>query len=122
LTHYRIFRDAGQRMAGGHLLGWLGAGSLLCYRLVTRVLLFAVFVFASTVLALRYWILPDIERYRESIARIVSERAGQKITIDRIESEWDGLRPRFVLSGVTVHDAAGRPEMRFARMEQTLSW
>ena len=37
--------------------------------------------FGAAMLALRYWILPDIERYREDIAVAVSEASGQRVSI-----------------------------------------
>ena len=43
--------------------------------------------FAGVVLALRYWVLPNIENYRDDIARIVSERARQKVTIGSIQRQ-----------------------------------
>src|SRR5688572_14931738 len=78
--------------------------------------------FAAAVIILRYWVLPDIENYREDIARIVGERTRQKVTIEKISANWDGLRPQLKLENVTVFDAAGRPAFGLARMDQTLSW
>src|SRR5262245_14100793 len=77
---------------------------------------------AGIVLALRYWILPHIEHYRDDIARIVSEKAHQNITIGKISANWDGLRPELILEQVTVHDAAGRPALVLSRVDHMLSW
>ena len=101
---------------------WLGTGSLWIYRVLTWSVLAAGLAFAGIVLALRYWVLPDIESYREDIARIVSERAQQKVTIGAIHASWDGMRPQLVLERVTVHDAAGRPALELSRIDNTLSW
>jgi uncharacterized protein (TIGR02099 family) len=109
-------------VAVSHKLGWLGVSSLWAYRALTWCVLAAGLALAAAVIALRYWILPDIEHYREDIARYVSERARQKITIERIQANWDGLRPQLRLENVTVHDAAGRPAFTLSRMDQTLSW
>lgn len=109
-------------MAVGTKLGWLSVGSLWVYRVLTWGLLAAAFVLAAVVIALRYWILPNIESYREDIARIVSERARQKVTIESIRADWDGLRPQLRLENLVVHDAAGRPSFRLSRLDQTLSW
>ena len=109
-------------MTDGTKLGWLGVSSLWVYRLLTWGLLAVALALASTVIALRYWILPNIESYREDIARVVSERARQKVTIEKIAANWEGLRPQLKLENLTVHDAAGRPSFRLARMDLTLSW
>ena len=109
-------------MTAADKLGWLGISSLWVYRVLTWGVLAVGIAFAAAVIALRYWILPDIESYRDDIARFVSQRAKQKVTIEKISANWDGLRPQLKLENVTVHDAAGRPAFRLLRMDQTLSW
>ncbi|MBI2296054.1 MAG: TIGR02099 family protein [Betaproteobacteria bacterium] len=103
-------------------LGWLHVSSLWVYRVLTWSVLALGFLFAAMVLGLRYWILPNVENYREDIARIVSEKAQQKIAIGRIYANWDGLRPQLRLEQVTVFDAGGRPALEFSRVDNTLSW
>ncbi len=122
MTQYRIFSKLRQNVAAADKLGWLGVSSLWVYRVLTWSVLLAGLAFAAAVIVLRYWVLPDIERYRDDIARIVSERSKQKVTIEKIAANWDGLRPQLKLENVTVHDAAGRPAITLARMDQTLSW
>lgn len=103
-------------------LRWLRISSLWAYRILTGLVLAIGLAFAGMVLALRYWILPSVESYRDDIARIVSERARQKISIGSIYASWDGLRPQLVLEGVTVFDAEGRPALELGRVDNTLSW
>ncbi|MGH8662488.1 MAG: YhdP family protein [Burkholderiales bacterium] len=122
MTQYRIFSRPRQKQP---LLGrfrWLGVGTLWAYRILTWSLLAIGLAFAGAVLALRHWVFPNIDAYREDIARIVSERARQKVTIGAIHAQWDGLRPQLVLERVTVHDAAGRPALELTRVDNTLSW
>src|SRR5262245_51509908 len=102
--------------------GWLRISSLWAYRILTAFVLAIGLAFAGMVLGLRYWALPKVEAYREDIARIVTERARQKVTIGSISAGWDGLRPQLVLEQVTVHDATGRPALELARIDNTLSW
>src|SRR5262245_61035559 len=102
--------------------GWLRISSLWAYRILTAFVLAIGLAFAGMVLGLRYWILPKVESYREDIARIVSERARQKVTIGSISAGWDGLRPQLVVEQVTVYDTAGRPALELARIDNTLSW
>ena len=56
-------------------LKWVGISSLWAYRVLTWSVLVLGLVFAGIVLGLRYWVLPNIESYREDIARVISERA-----------------------------------------------
>ena len=122
LTHYRIFSSLRQKLAHRGGLRWLAISTLWAYRLLTWGVLVAGLAFAGIVLTLRYWILPNIEQYREDIAGIVSARMGQRITIGKIHADWDGLRPQLVLEQVTVLDAAGRPALELSRIDNTLSW
>jgi uncharacterized protein (TIGR02099 family) len=103
-------------------LGWLRVSSLWAYRILTAFVLAIGLAFSGMVLGLRYWVLPNVEAYREDIARIVSERARQQVTIGSISANWDGLRPQLVLEQVTVYDTAGRPALELARVDNTLSW
>ena len=96
--------------------------TLWIYRLLTWGVLATGFVFAVTILALRYWILPDIGAYRDDIAQALSRAAQQRITIGAIDANWDGLRPQLALTQVVVHDAAGRPALELPRVDATLSW
>lgn len=98
------------------------SSSLWIYRVLTWLVLAVGFVFAATILSLRYWILPDIGDHREAIAQRLSEAAQQKVTIGGLSAEWNGLRPQLALDQVVVHDGEGRPALELPRVEATLSW
>jgi len=80
------------------------------------------FGFALLILALRYSVLPNIENYRADIERGISQTAGLPVTIARIDTHWQGLRPQLSLRGFSIHDAAGRPGLTFDTVETELSW
>jgi uncharacterized protein (TIGR02099 family) len=80
------------------------------------------FAFAALVLALRFWFLPDIERYREDVAAAVSRSVGQTVRIGRIEAGWLGLHPLINLSDVRIHDRAGREALVLPAVENVVSW
>ncbi len=80
------------------------------------------FGFALIVLVLRYWALPNIENYRGDIERGISRAAGLNVTIARIDTDWNGLRPHLSLHGFEVHDAAARPVLTFDTVETDLGW
>ncbi len=92
------------------------------YRVAFWLAMMALLVVAVTVLALRYYFLPNIENYREDIARAVSAAASQRVTIGKIAAEWQGLHPYLKLEQIVVHDQAGRPAIELARVDSTLSW
>jgi len=80
------------------------------------------FGFALIILVLRYSVLPNIEHYREDIQNGISQAAGLPVTIQRIDTHWQGLRPHLSLRGFSIHDAAGRPGLTFDTVETELSW
>lgn len=82
----------------------------------------ATLFFSLLLLFLRYWLLPDIERYRTDIAAAISEVAGQAISIERINANWDGLHPYLQLHGVRVHDKHGMPVLILKELDGSLSW
>lgn len=88
-----------------------------------RAALWLVFFFAVIgIVALRYWIFPNVEAYREDIARSISEAAGQRITIGRILPGWEQLQPHLRLEEVTVYDRNDRPALALQNISGTVSW
>ncbi len=81
-----------------------------------------VLTFALIIVALRWWILPEIGTYRADIEAQISRAAGQKVVIGDIEAGWRGVRPHLNLSRVVIHDRAGVPTLAFDGVEATLSW
>ena len=68
-----------------------------------------VLTFALIIVALRWWILPEIGHYRADIEAQISRAVGQKVVIGQIQAGWRGLRPHLKLGPVVVHDRAGLP-------------
>jgi uncharacterized protein (TIGR02099 family) len=104
------------------ILKWLHLSSLRAYRLATWAVLICGFVFALVVFSVRFWLLPNIDNYRETIARDLSEETRQHITIGRLEGRWSGLAPQLTLNNLAVFDAAGQPALTLERVDGTLSW
>ena len=91
-------------------------------RIVGWALVALYFLFAATLLFLRYYALPKIGEYRSDIEQIASKALGQRITIGAIEADWQGLRPELLLANVTVFDHDGSPALTLPAVEATLSW
>lgn len=92
------------------------------YRTFISALILAALSFAIIVLGLRYWFLPNIAEYRETIAASITQAAGQRVTIGTIGAGWDGLRPHLSLRQVQVYDRAGMPALSLEHIEGTLAW
>ena len=80
------------------------------------------FAFAALVLALRFWLLPDIERHRERIVAAVSKTVGLPVKIGSIEAGWLGLNPQVSLGDVRILDAQGREALALRSVENVISW
>ncbi|MGH8731261.1 MAG: hypothetical protein ACREVF_06060, partial [Burkholderiales bacterium] len=97
-------------------------GSLWTYRLATYTVLAAGIIFVALVLALRYVVLPNINDYREPIARAISRAAGQRVSIGAITGSWQGYRPELSFQDVRVFDSLNQQALSLGRVEAVLSW
>ncbi|WP_430231049.1 YhdP family protein [Nitrosomonas communis] len=96
--------------------------SIFTLRKLGWVVFVIVMFFSLLLLLLRYWLLPDIDRYRPDIAAAISQVAEQTISIERIDANWDGLRPYLRLHGVRVHDKYGNSVLILTELDGTLAW
>ncbi len=102
------------------LKAWRGMGRAT--RFAFELLLLLAIAGALLLLTLRYRILPDIERYHDQITAAASASIGQPLTVGRIEADWDGLRPRLLLSDVKILDRQGKVALNLPRLENTVAW
>jgi len=105
-----------------HALRVLRHSSLWLYRAAFYVLIASVLLVAALVLGLRYWVLPNIDDHRLTIAAAISRAANQHITIGSIQGEWDGLRPRLILQDVRLYDRTGVERLALESVDSTVSW
>ena len=80
------------------------------------------FAVAVAVLALRYWLLPGVERYRDDIVAAVSRTVGHPVKMGMIEAGWSGLRPQLNVSDLRIYDENGREALVLPSVENVLSW
>src|SRR3989442_139688 len=92
------------------------------WRAIEALAWIAFFVFATLVLALRFWLLPDIERYRGDIVAAIERSVGLPIKIGGIEAGWLGLRPQISLSDVRLYDHQGREVLALPSIRNVVSW
>lgn len=101
---------------------WLHVSTLWVYRAITWAVLGCAFVFALVVVGVRFWLLPNMESYREPIARQLSEATKQRITIGKLDGRWSGLNLQLTLGDIVVYDRANLPALTLPRVDSTLSW
>ncbi len=102
------------------LLAWRGMGKLS--RIALELLFVLVIAGALLLLTLRYRVLPDIERYHDQITTAASSAIGQPLIVGRIAADWNGLRPRLLLSDVQILDKQGKVALSLPRLENTVAW
>jgi len=82
----------------------------------------AYFGFAVVVLALRFWILPQIEEHPELVAQAISRNIGQRVSVGSVDSGWQGLRPYLALTELRLYDSGDRVVLSLPAVSCTLSW
>ena len=80
------------------------------------------FALALIVLAVRFWVLPEIERYREPIVAAMSRAIGLPVRVGAIRAGWLGLRPQIALADVRIYDAQGREALVLPSIENVVAW
>jgi uncharacterized protein (TIGR02099 family) len=93
---------------------------------LTRVAIIVSTVFAMligvAIILLRYWILPDVERYHERIASSLSQAIGSEVVIGKIEADWRGIHPHLAFREVQLLDEQKRPALVLPSIEGSVSW
>lgn len=97
-------------------------GSLWVGRAIAILLTLAIVIAAGAVLAVRYWLLPNVDDFRDRVAQAISEAANQRVTIGALRGEWAGLRPRLAIHDLRIYDAGGGERMALESVDGTLSW
>ena len=80
------------------------------------------FAFALIFLALRYWLLPNVEQYRGDIVAAISRSIGLPVKIGALTTDWQGLRPRLLISDVRIYDGEGREALALPAVENVVAW
>ncbi len=80
------------------------------------------FLFAALVLALRYWILPNVTQYANAIERAVSRTLGERVAIGGISASWQGILPELDLTQVKIFDREGREALSLPAVEAVIAW
>ena len=101
-------------------LAWKGLNHLTRIALVGAALL--TLSIAGLLLGLRYWVLPDIERYHGIITVSASQAIGQPVSIGKIEADWQGIRPHLLLTDVHILDKRGQTALSLPQVDTMVSW
>jgi uncharacterized protein (TIGR02099 family) len=92
-------------------LAWLLTSALVIY-----------FAFCASFLALRYFILPNIDVYKPQVEEMATKAVGRKVSIATIHASWRGLNPHLVLTNVLIHNKRGEQALSLPKVSATVSW
>ena len=82
----------------------------------------SLFVVPLLVLAWIYWwLLPNLPQYKDDIVGLLSSATGYTITLENMDGEWGGARPRFALEGVEISEG-GKRLLYFSKLEGSFGW
>ncbi|HEX4857182.1 MAG TPA: YhdP family protein [Limnobacter sp.] len=85
-------------------------------------LLIAVYVpVCVALLAIKWWVLPDIDRYRPQIQSFIQRQANLPIELGRIEASWQGLGPQLLIHQVSLPQPSGEPGFKADKLRLDVS-
>ena len=73
-------------------------------------------------LAIRFIVYPNIDRYKDDVAQYVSKNLGLTVNIGEIITGWDGVSPHIALKKIDVLDAENRVALHLNHVEANVSW
>lgn len=76
-------------------------------------LLLAYFVAATTMLGVRYLVLPHIDVWRPEIEKRLSSALGAHVTMGEISASWSGLNPTLSLENLRLRDRQSNLELLY---------
>jgi len=98
-----------------HSYNWLTRLAIVVFATVAVLI-------ALAIIALRYWILPDIEQYHDDITASLGYAIGNPVTIGKIEGDWQGILPRLDFSDVRILDDQRQAALVLKRVQGSVSW
>lgn len=72
--------------------------------------------------ALRFWLWPELDLWREALVRELSARSGMEVSIGRLEGQWDGWWPVAVASEVQVRTGEAEASLPLVRVTLGGGW
>ncbi len=102
-----------------------GALMLALARILRTVVVVGFGAFALALLALRFFVLPHIESYRDTIASALTKELGHPVEIATLTTDWDGWNPKLLVQGLRVLESArsdASPLVDLPEVALVVSW
>ncbi len=91
-------------------------------RWLTYLLLFFVALVILCAATIRFFIFPNIDQYKNTIADYASKTIDRKVSIGEIQTGWHHLSPQVTLSNIHIYDEQNRPALFLKQIDTELSW
>jgi uncharacterized protein (TIGR02099 family) len=88
-----------------------------------RVLVALIALFSVLLLAVRFFIFPELESYRGRITAVLERQIGQPVELGGLAGGWDGWNPRLDVKNLRVVDRTdGTPLLTLPEVHLTVAW
>lgn len=74
------------------------------------------------VLVVREVLVPRAQEFQPQIIAALERATGLAVEIEALSADWQGVRPRFEVAGLTIRSVDGVDEFRLERVDAVLSW
>lgn len=79
-------------------------------------------VLAAGFIGLRYWVLPNIDQWREPLQRQLSSMLDVQVELGRVSADWWGMHPRLRIADLQLRDKSGFPLLNIPYLRAVVSW
>ena len=80
-----------------------------------------VIVMSLVAMLLKFWFMPDVDRFRPDLEAAASQAVGVPVRIGQLAADWHGINPRLSLRDVQLVPASGEP-LVLPQVEAIGSW
>lgn len=80
-----------------------------------------VIVISVAALGFKFWVMPNIDRFKPDVEAAASRALGKPVTVGRLEAGWAGINPRLGLRDLRVAADSGAP-LRLPSVDAVVSW
>jgi len=81
----------------------------------------AVIVVCAVALGFKFWVMPNVDRFKPSIAAAATRALGKPVALGGLEAGWAGINPRLTLRDLRVSADSGAP-LTLPRVDAVFSW
>lgn len=78
-------------------------------------------VMSLVAMVLKFWFMPDVDRFRPELEAAASKAVGVPVHIGALAADWHGINPRLTLRDVRLVPASGEP-LALPKVEAIGSW